>query len=97
MSRSAAAVAWLSITETVSFAVLLAMMATGNETGVSVVGLIHGLLFAAYALVVWFQRRALAWPTRFVALAILTGPVGAILALERLRRERATYAVRRSR
>lgn len=95
MSRSATTVAWLSITETVSFLALLAMMVTGNESGVSVVGMIHGLLFAAYALVVWLQREPLGWSTRFAALAILTGPVGAIVALERLRRDHTAQEVRR--
>lgn len=90
MSRAAIAIAWLSITETISFLLLLAMMATGNELGVSVVGMIHGLLFAAYALMVWFQRTDLGWSTRFAVIAILTGPVGAIIALERLRRDHVT-------
>lgn len=94
MSRSATVTAWLSITETISFLVLLAMMATGNESGVSVVGMTHGLLFAAYALVVWMQRDALGWSTRFAVIAIVTGPVGAIIALERLRRDRRSAADR---
>lgn len=94
MSRSTTAVVWLSITETVSFLVLLTMMATGNEAGVSVVGMIHGLLFAAYALVVWMRREALGWSTRFAVLAIVTGPIGAIIALERIRRDRAGEEVR---
>lgn len=89
MSRSKSAVVWLSVTETLSFLVLLAMMAAGNESGVSVVGMIHGLLFAAYAVVVWVQREPLGWSTGFAVLAILTGPVGAIIALERIRRDRA--------
>ena len=94
MSRTTTAVVWLSITETISFLGLLAMMATGNETGVSVVGMIHGLLFAAYALVVWFQREELGWSTGFAILAILTGPIGAIIALERIRRDHAPERVR---
>lgn len=94
MSRSATAVVWLSITETVSFLALLAMMATGNEAGVSVVGMVHGLLFAAYALVVWMRRERLGWSTRFAVLAIVTGPIGAIIALERLRRDHAAEEVR---
>lgn len=88
MSRSETTIAWLSITETISFLVLLAMMSTGNENGVSVVGMIHGLLFAAYAVAVWIQRDDLGWSTRFAFIAIVTGPVGAIIALERLRRDR---------
>lgn len=80
--------AWLSIFETASFVALLMVMAAGSEAGVSVVGLTHGLLFAGYALFVFFQREALGWSLGFTALAILTGPIGPVLALERLRRER---------
>lgn len=94
MSRSTTAVVWLSLTETISFIALLTMMATHNETGVSIVGMVHGLLFAAYALVVWFQREELGWTNGFAALAILTGPVGAIIALERIRRDRTPERVR---
>lgn len=49
-------VAWLSILETLSFVALLGVMAAGSGTGVSGVGLVHGLLFAAYAVVVWWGR-----------------------------------------
>ncbi|MGH3441145.1 MAG: DUF3817 domain-containing protein [Nitriliruptorales bacterium] len=88
MNRTATTVTWLSIAETVSFVALLAMMAAGSDAGVSVVGLVHGLLFAAYAIVVWMWREVLGWTTRFAALAILTGPLGALITLERLRRDR---------
>ncbi len=80
--------AWVSLLETISFVALLGAMAMDSEGGVSVVGMVHGLLFLAYAVLVWVWRDALGWSTRFAALAILTGPVGAIVALERLRRER---------
>jgi heme A synthase len=62
------------------------MMVTGNEGGVSVTGAIHGVLFLAYALLVLRDREVFAWSWGFVAVAILTGPIGAIVVLERLRR-----------
>lgn len=82
------ALAWLSLLETASFLALLTVMATGSEAGVSVVGLVHGLLFAGYALLVWMRRDTLGWTLGFTALAILTGPIGPVIVLERLRRER---------
>lgn len=88
MSPLRVTLVWLSILETISFLALLGVMAVGSEAGVSSVGLIHGLLFAGYAIVVWVWREGLGWSLRFAALAILTGPIGAVLALERLRRER---------
>lgn len=92
MSRTATTVVWLSILETVSFIALLAVMIAGSEAGVSTVGMVHGLLFAAYAVVVFMWREALGWSAGFAALAVLTGPIGAIIALERLRRDRAALS-----
>ena len=76
----------VSILETVSFLALLVMMLTGNEAGVSVTGAVHGALFLAYALLVLRDREVFGWTWGFVAVAVLTGPVGAIVVLERLRR-----------
>lgn len=69
-----------------SFLALLWTMVTANEAGVSVTGAIHGVLFLAYAVLVLRDREHLGWTWGFVAVAILTGPVGAIVVLERLRR-----------
>lgn len=62
------------------------MMLSGNEAGVSVSGAVHGLLFLAYALLVLRDREVFGWSWAFVGVAILTGPVGAIVVLEKLRR-----------
>lgn len=77
---------WLSIVETFSFAALLWMMLSGNEQGVSIAGAIHGFLFLAYAILVLRDREHFGWSWGFVAAAVLTGPIGPILVLERLRR-----------
>lgn len=76
----------ISTVETLSFLVLLTMMLTHNETGVSVAGMIHGLLFLAYAWFVVSDRDVFGWSWAFVIVSIITGPVGAIVVLERLRR-----------
>ena len=76
----------VSILETVSFVVLLAMMLAGSEIGVSVAGMTHGLLFLAYALLVVVDRVNFGWSWGFVAFAVLSGPIGAIVVLETLRR-----------
>jgi integral membrane protein len=77
----------VSILETVSFLGLLLKMFVGSEAGVSAVGMLHGLLFLAYALLVLVDRAELEWSSMFVALSIVTGPLGAIFVLDRLRRE----------
>ena len=78
---------WLSIVETISFITLVWMMVTANEQGVSIVGAIHGFLFLLYAIFVVRDREQLGWGWGFVALAILTGPIGPIIVLEKLRRK----------
>lgn len=77
---------WLSIVETISFITLVWMMISANEQGVSIAGAIHGVLFLAYAIFVLRDRDKYGWSWLFVALAILTGPLGPILVLERLRK-----------
>lgn len=76
----------ISVLETLSFLVLLAMMLSGNEGGVSVGGATHGFLFLGYAILVLRDRELFGWTWGFAALAIVTGPIGAILVLEKLRR-----------
>lgn len=87
MSRKASVLASISIIETLSFLVLLAMMFIDSEKGVSIVGMTHGLLFAAYAVLVWMDHKDYGWSTGFAVLAVFTGPIGAILVLERMRKE----------
>ena len=77
---------WLSLAETVSFIALAWMMVTANEQGVSITGAIHGFLFLIYAIFVLRDREQFGWGWGFVALAVLTGPIGPLLVLEKLRR-----------
>jgi integral membrane protein len=80
--------AWISIVETISFIALLTAMFLESERGVSVIGAVHGLLFLAYAFFVWTNRESFDWTRWFALGSIITGPLGAIIVLERLRRER---------
>jgi integral membrane protein len=84
-SPAAVRLRWVAILETLSFIVLLGMMFTHNETGVSIVGATHGFLFLAYAALVVMDRETFGWTWGFVTLVILTGPIGAIVVLEKLR------------
>ncbi len=87
MGRPIARLRLVSVLETGSFLTLLLMMIVESESGVSVVGLLHGLLFLWYALLVQSDRVQLGWTWKFGVLVIVTGPIGAIIVLERLRRE----------
>lgn len=88
MTHKARRLRTVSIVETVSFVALLTAMFLHSDSGISVLGAIHGLLFLAYAYFVWVDHDDLGWPTWFAVVSVLTGPVGAIIVLERLRRER---------
>ena len=94
MTNKARQLAAVSILETLSFVALLAAMIMGSEGGVSVVGMIHGLLFLAYAVIVFRDHRDHGWTTGFMLVAIFTGPIGAVLVLERLRRDGALGSAR---
>lgn len=87
MTRKTEQLAAVSLCETLSFLVLLAMMFLRSEAGVSIAGMIHGLLFLGYAILVLRDREEFGWTWGFVAIAILTGPIGAVVVLERFRRE----------
>lgn len=76
----------ISILETLSFLVLLGMMFAGSEGGVSFAGAIHGFLFLGYAILILRDREHFGWSWGFVAVAILAGPIGALVVLEKLRR-----------
>lgn len=87
MNRAGGWLAGISVAETVSFIALLAAMLSGSEVGVSLVGTVHGLLFLGYVALVLLMRETLGWSWIFSVVVIVTGPVGAVIALERLRRQ----------
>ncbi len=88
MRSEASRLAWISIAETISFIALLIAMFLESEGGVSVIGAVHPLLFLAYAAFVWIDHESFGWTKLFALGSIVTGPLGAIIVLERLRRER---------
>lgn len=78
-----------AVAETVTLVVLLVNLATSHTEAITAtVGPLHGLLYlvagAATVLARWTRR----WPWWFVALGLLPA-AGAVLVLERLRREPA--------
>ena len=77
---------WVSMAETISFLALLGAMVAHNERLISVIGAVHGLLFLAYAFFVWMDNEGLGWTRWFAIGSVITGPLGAIVVLERLRR-----------
>jgi integral membrane protein len=88
--RSFEVVAWL---EGVSLLVLLGVAMplkylAGMALATRVVGLLHGLAFLAYAVVLIDALATRQWPGRTVALGLLAGflPVGTFVFVSHLRR-----------
>ena len=86
------ALRWTALVETLSFAVLMFFVVTGNDGGVSVAGMTHGLLFIAYVLLVLAVREGQQWSWGFTALAVVGGPIAALFVPERLQEPRAEAA-----
>jgi integral membrane protein len=91
-----------AVLETCSYLLLFYFWAiAGNDIGTKLTGAIHGQFFLLFAAMVFGVRKPMRWSWEFFAVAVLTGPIGAIVVWERIRREgvpeelRAPLAVRR--
>jgi hypothetical protein len=83
------------ITEAVSYLFLLTMwQGLRSHTGTLIVGSVHGMVVTAFALMVVFIYREMGWSAKFAALAIVTGPIGAVIVHERVRRQGAPVPAR---
>jgi len=82
-------VVWLrvvALTETVTYLVLLAAWISGNLTGKSVAGSVHGMVWLAFVAMLVGVRRPMGWSWAWVAVGVATGPIGALLVYGRIRR-----------
>ena len=79
------ALRWTAIVETASFVLLMTMVILDNRSGVRIVGMTHGMLFLAYVALVLAVRRTQRWSWGFTTLAVIAGPVGALIVPQRLR------------
>jgi apolipoprotein N-acyltransferase len=88
LDRKAEQLKWVALVETISYVLLFLFWAVlHNMIGTKVMGFFHGWIFLAFALMVAFIARPMHWTWKFVLVALVTGPVGAILVYERIRRD----------
>jgi integral membrane protein len=86
---------WMAILETVSYCALLIPMYRKhilNDTGnmnysvLRIIAYFHGIIAAAFAVMAFDIRKAMKWSWAFFVVT-LVGPIGALIAHQRLRRQ----------
>ena len=86
LQRKVAALRWVCVFETLAYAVLVVFWVGHSTIGLALMGSIHGMVFLAFSAMTFGLYKALGWSTRFLIAAVVTGPVGALLVFEKLRR-----------
>lgn len=86
LERKARALQWVCVAEAATYSVLLYFMITGNDLGRTLTGSLHGVVVLAFAAMVIMITPAMRWSWWYVVAVLLTGPIGAILVYERIRR-----------
>ena len=74
------------LVETASYLALLTAWLGGSRVGTMLLGSVHGMIVTALALMVINIYRPMGWTWKFAVLTIITGPVGALVLYERVRR-----------
>lgn len=77
----------VSLVEAGMWVAAAAFWVAGNRVGQLLLWSIHGTIAMCFAGMVLLIFRKLDWSPQFAAISILSGPVGALLVYERLRRE----------
>lgn len=84
--RKVAWIRWVAVVETISYLLLLGFWLSGHDLGVKLVGSLHGTIWMGFVGMLFGVERPMGWTRKYLALVILTGPVGAVLVHERIRR-----------
>ena len=74
------------LVETASYLALLTAWLGGSRVGTMLLGSVHGMIVTALALMVINIYRPMGWTWKFAVITIITGPIGALLLYERVRR-----------
>jgi integral membrane protein len=85
--RKMAWLRWVAVVETCSYLALLWAWLGGHPLLTGVIGSAHGMIWTGFVAMLLEARRPMRWTWAYVAVAIVTGPVGAVLVFERLRRQ----------
>ena len=76
------------ILETITYLLLLIMwLGLHSGIGTLMVASVHGMVSTAFGLMMIFIFRPMGWSWKFLVVSIVTGPIGAVIVYERVRRE----------
>jgi Domain of unknown function (DUF3817) len=88
LERKARALSIVALVETCSYLLLFYFWQIGkSDAGTAIVGSLHGMIWLAFCAMVIMIAPAMRWTWTYVAVVILTGPIGAVLVWARIRRE----------
>jgi hypothetical protein len=86
--RMAKALKIMALVETVTYLLLAYFwLIAQSDTGKKVVGSVHGMVWLAFVAMVVIIKPKLGWSWGYVALVVLTGPIGGVLVFARLQME----------
>ena len=88
LERKARALSWVALTETVTYCVLFYFwLISPNDAGKAITGSLHGMVWLAFCAMVIMISPEMKWSWKYVAVVIVTGPIGGVLVWARIRRE----------
>jgi integral membrane protein len=86
--RMARALKVVALVETVSYLLLAYFwLVAQSDNGTKIVGSVHGIIWMAFVAMVVLIKPKIGWSWAYVALVVLTGPIGGVLVFARLQTE----------
>ena len=86
LERKAKALKFIALFETVTYCVLFYFwIVSPSVAGKALAGFVHGLVWLAFVAMTVIIRPDIGWTWGYVALVVLTGPIGGVLVWWRLR------------
>ena len=87
LERKSKALSVMALFESVTYCVLFYFwVVSPSVAGKALAGFVHGLVWMAFVAMTVIIRPDIGWTWGYTALVILTGPIGGILVLVRIRR-----------
>jgi hypothetical protein len=84
--RKVAWLRWAAAIETVTYLLLLWAWLSGHDAAKALAGSVHGMVWTGFVAMLLGLRVPMGWTWEWVVAMVVTGPVGAVIVFERLRR-----------